>query len=224
MHKYEIEIKSLLSGKEHADKLIEKMRALDDKFSFLGHEHHLNHYFIGSDLGRLAGNLKPHLSEDQKTWLDSIITRPIEHSVRTRQANDKVLIVLKISENDETSSNGVKRMEFESQMPIDLASLDKLVLDSGYSYQAKWSRTRDNYKYKGLAVTIDKNAGYGYLAEFEKLIEDLALFDQTKSEILEKMIELGAEELPQDRLERMFKHYNKNWQEYYGTDKTFVVN
>jgi len=29
--------------------------------------------------------------------------------------------------------------------------------------------------------------------------------------------------LPNDRLERMFAYYNEHWQEYYDTDKTFVV-
>jgi hypothetical protein len=37
------------------------------------------------------------------------------------------------------------------------------------------------------------------------------------------MAELGVEELLQDRLERMFAHYNEHWQEYYGTDRTFII-
>jgi hypothetical protein len=37
------------------------------------------------------------------------------------------------------------------------------------------------------------------------------------------MAKLGVEELPQDRLERMFAHYNAHWPEYYGTEKVFVI-
>jgi hypothetical protein len=37
------------------------------------------------------------------------------------------------------------------------------------------------------------------------------------------MQELGVDELAQDRLARMFAHYNQNWPDYYGTDKTFTI-
>jgi len=37
------------------------------------------------------------------------------------------------------------------------------------------------------------------------------------------MQELGVEELSQDRLERMFSHYNSNWPDYYGTERTFII-
>jgi hypothetical protein len=37
------------------------------------------------------------------------------------------------------------------------------------------------------------------------------------------MAELGLDELPQERLARMFEFYNQNWSEYYGTDKTFNI-
>jgi hypothetical protein len=29
--------------------------------------------------------------------------------------------------------------------------------------------------------------------------------------------------LAQERLERMFAHYNQNWPEYYGTTKVFII-
>lgn len=37
------------------------------------------------------------------------------------------------------------------------------------------------------------------------------------------MARVGVEELDQERLARMFEHYNENWSEYYGTDKTFTI-
>ena len=37
------------------------------------------------------------------------------------------------------------------------------------------------------------------------------------------MEKLGAEELAQERLERMFTFYNAHWPEYYGTDNVFTI-
>lgn len=74
-----------------------------------------------------------------------------------------------------------------------------------------------------MAVCIDKNAGYGYLAEFEVVTEAEKEIESVKSDLLKFMSEMGVEELKQDRLERMFDFYNKNWPDYYGTDKIFIV-
>ncbi|MDZ4284284.1 MAG: hypothetical protein U1A28_00470, partial [Patescibacteria group bacterium] len=82
---------------------------------------------------------------------------------------------------------------------------------------------REEYTFRNTAVTIDKNAGYGYLAEFEAVVNDAAQADQTKARLRNVMAELGATELSQERLERMFAYYNAHWPEYYGTDKVFVV-
>jgi adenylate cyclase class IV len=91
------------------------------------------------------------------------------------------------------------------------------------SFFSKWSRERKEYTCKGVTVCIDKNAGYGYVAEFEKMIPEKDAEEVAKNEIRELMNVLVCTELPQDRLERMFAFYNKNWPEYYGTDKTFVI-
>ncbi len=72
-------------------------------------------------------------------------------------------------------------------------------------------------------VCIDRNAGYGYLAEFERVLDDAARAAAVEAELRELMAALGCEELAQDRLERMFAYYNANWSEYYGTDRTFVI-
>ena len=70
---------------------------------------------------------------------------------------------------------------------------------------------------------MDRNAGYGYLAEFEKMIDDGREAEYAKQELKALMAELKCQELAQDRLERMFTFYNEHWEEYYGTDKVFVV-
>ena len=133
-------------------------------------------------------------------------------------------MVVKASVDEGTSANTVARIEFEAETPeLTLEGLDQLVLKAGFEYQAKWSRERTEYKFRGTNVTIDKNAGYGYLAEFEKIIDDETKVAETKSQLKQLLEELELEELPQDRLERMFAFYKANWQDYYGTDKVFVV-
>jgi adenylate cyclase class IV len=105
-----------------------------------------------------------------------------------------------------------------------LDDMDKKVLAAGFAYQAKWSRAREWYKLNNNTVLcLDKNAGYGYLAEFERVIDDASLVDSTRAELLAMIESLGYHELDQARLARMFAHYNQNWAEYYGTENVFTI-
>ena len=74
-----------------------------------------------------------------------------------------------------------------------------------------------------MNVTIDRNAGYGYLAEFESIQTDPSRADATKAELRALMRSVGCEELDQKRLARMFSYYNIHWPEYYGTEKVFNI-
>ena len=58
---------------------------------------------------------------------------------------------------------------------------------------------------------------------FDKLKGSEAEVDATRQEIRALMDQFGAQELQQERLERMFAIYNAHWSEYYGTDKVFTV-
>ena len=223
MNTYEIEIKSLLGSSENADKLIESMKAGDPAFKSLGKHKQLNHYFIGGNTILLDRNIVDRLPEKKRENFRKIIKSAKDFSVRTRQADNNILIVIKATVDDTTSSNGTARIEFESQVDLSLEQLDQILLESGFKYQAKWSRDREEFQFKSLNVTVDKNAGYGYLAEFEKVIQDPALVDETKTFIRDSMKVLGLEELAQDRLERMFAFYNNNWHDYYGTEKVFNI-
>jgi adenylate cyclase class IV len=222
-HSYEIEIKSLLGAKEVAETLKQKMKTADSAFVSHGSHKQLNHYFIGGSLKDLAEKLDSHLPEDKKVLLLDIAEKAKDFSVRTRWADGKVLIVVKASVDDTTSANGTARLEWESIVDITIEELDTLVISAGFSYQAKWSREREDFSFKGANVSIDKNAGYGYLAEFEMIADNPEAADQTKQQLREMMTELGVEELPQDRLARMFDYYNANWADYYGTDKIFNI-
>lgn len=217
---YEIEIKSLLGEKENADTFRESL--LTGGARLKNTDSQLNHYFEG-EIHRLFDNVKG-IVEDHLDTLEKVLTQGQNHSIRTRQKNDgTVLLVAKASIDEGTSANAVSRMEFEGAVSLTLEELDELLIKSGLGYQAKWSRDREEYSYSDISITLDRNAGYGYLSEFEKVVKDEANVTKAREELLEKMSEFNLQELPQDRLERMFAFYNQHWPEYYGTDRVFFV-
>ncbi|MDR3548100.1 MAG: hypothetical protein P4M11_07545 [Candidatus Pacebacteria bacterium] len=221
---YEIEIKSLLGSEEAAEALKKSLRGIDPSLAPISSYTQLNHYFEGGTPETLAAKIAPHLGAEDADKLQRIAREGKNVSVRTREMNGEARIVMKASIGDDTSSNGVMRMELEASVEgFTLDALDGEVLASGYHYQAKWSRTREEYKINDIAVCLDKNAGYGYLAEFEKVIDDPSRAEDTKQELASFMNAIGIAELPQGRLERMFAYYNEHWPEYYGTDKIFII-
>jgi predicted adenylyl cyclase CyaB len=155
--------------------------------------------------------------------LADLVARANTFSIRTRDKDGTVILVVKASVGSDTSANGVSRLEFEEVVPMTLDHLDQILVDAGFTYQAKWSREREEYVANGITVCLDKNAGYGYLAEFEKVVDSQEKADAARTEIDSFMAQVGALELPQDRLERMFAYYNTHWPEYYGTEKIFDI-
>ncbi len=222
--KYEIEIKSLLGSKENANALKSKMMKRDSKMYLVSQNKQLTYYFINGNFDFLKKNIKEYLvSQEAKDNLKLVLEKGKHPSIRAKKLNEDVSFVIKASIDDSTSSNSVSRMEFEEKLPLTLDELDKILLQSGFEYQAKWSREREEFIFKNINVCIDKNAGYGYVAEFEKIVDKINNTEEAKKEIESIMHEMQVKELPQDRLERMFSFYNKNWIDYYGTDKTFVI-
>ncbi len=221
---YEIEIKTLLGTEEMAQKLREGLALIDPGSTRLSTYTQLNHYFKDGDPKKLAKHLAARLSADDTERMQRISNEGENVSVRTREMNGEAFIVMKASIGDDSSANGVMRMELEAIVSnFSLDELDAEVLASGYSYQAKWSRTREEYKVNDVAVSLDKNAGYGYLAEFEKVITDVSEAENVRKELDSLMTALGVVELHQARLERMFAYYNEHWQEYYGTENIFTL-
>lgn len=223
MSHFEIEVKSLLGDEAAAARLKARMQELDPTVTLTSTNTQLNHYFEGGDLEQLFTNVEDLFDEAQLQKLRTTIERGTEFSIRSRQRDEEILLVLKASIDEGTSANTVKRIEFEEPVSITLDELDERLLAAGFSYQAKWSREREEYAFKGANVCLDKNAGYGYLAEVEKIVHDETLADQVRAEIDELMFELELMELDQERLARMFDHYNTNWPDYYGTDRIFVI-
>lgn len=222
MSQIEIEIKSLLGEKSKADKLIGDLAGKGFDLVNVKKSSQLNHYFIYKDLTKFKEEFSKIVSN--KEAFNNILEKGKDFSIRTRESNGtKVILVIKASLGEDSSFNGVSRLEFEEVLPMTLTELDQKLLDCGLEYQAKWSRQREEYKKDNMAVCIDKNAGYGYLAEFEVVTEAEKEIEQVKADLLKFMGEMGVEELKQDRLERMFDFYNKNWPDYYGTDNIFNI-
>lgn len=221
---YEVEIKCLLGSEEAADALRKRLRQIDPSCALRSSSTQLNHYFEGGDPTALYERLSTRLPKDTAQQMERMATGGKNISVRTREADGEARIVMKASIGDDSSENGVMRMEVEETVPgMTLAMLDKEVLAAGYGYQAKWSRSREEYAVAGTAVCLDKNAGYGYVAEFEKVVGNPDEAKAAREEIEGLMNAAGVMELPQTRLERMFAYYNEHWPEYYGTDKTFTI-
>lgn len=223
MQTYEIEVKSLLGNEVRAEEVRQAIKSIDRSCALKSKNKQLNHYFEGGDLKKLSEVIDLYLGEDARRKFNDIVQRGKGFSVRTRDKDGEVFIVVKASVDDTTSENGIARIEFEEKVHASLEELDKLVLLAGFTYQAKWSREREEYECLGTNVTLDKNAGYGWLAEFERIVDDAGKLEAAEKEIRGLMARLGVAELPQDRLERMFAYYNQHWPEYYGTDKVFVV-
>jgi adenylate cyclase class IV len=162
------------------------------------------------------------VDEEERGEVEELFQQPGELSLRTRETDEtKVILVLKASLGDDSSSNGVARKECEVEIPLTLEELNEKLLTAAH-VQAKWSRWRKEYEFevkKGLSihVTLDKNTGYGFLTEFEMMVAESDVAE-ARAVILATMKELGVEELPQDRLERMFAYYNEHWREYYGKE------
>ena len=219
---YEVEIKTLLGAPERAEQLRKDLHALDPSCTKISSYAQLNHYFEGGNPQELAERLGKYLSKEAQEKMQKIAAGE-KISIRSRSMSGKTFIVMKASVGSDSSANGVARLELEEPVALSLDELDKEMLGAGYHYQAKWSREREEYKLGDMSVCLDKNAGYGYLAEFEKVIGQESEVAAARGQIEGVMAKLGLVELPQDRLERMFAFYNSHWPEYYGTDKIFII-
>lgn len=225
MHTFEIEIKVLLGDRTSRDIFLEKIRKYSPQLSLKNTEGQKNHYFEGEDIASLLHTFIWYLPGEKKEKLLILVQEWKSFSVRTRGSLHQTLLVVKATLNEETSTNGTQRIEWEADLfPMSLEEIDRLVLKAGYSYQAKWSREREEYVLDNITtLDIDKNAGYGYIAEFERIITDESLAQSTRDDILRVIESVWYHELSQDRLARMFEYYNKNWRDYYGTEKVFVI-
>lgn len=223
-HHYEVEIKTLLGSKQNADDFLEALESAVEKLEKTGENSQLNHYFQSGDTQKLLRKLEWDIPNEKLESLRHICTLTGKHSFRTRFVDGNSILVVKLSVDTTSSSNGIQRMEWEHIFEgMSIEKLDEILLQSGFEYQAKWSRERVEYRFDNINVCLDKNAGYGYLAEFEMVIANPAETQMAEENIRGIMARVGVQELDQARLERMFAYYNEHWRDYYGTEKTFSI-
>lgn len=228
---YEIEIKTLLGSEDNANSFRDKIKEKEGEL--ISKNKQLNHYFVLKNVEKFKEKIGDLIKEEEKERFEKILEKGDGFSVRTREVDGKVILVIKATTGKDESANGVVRMEFEQEMGMTLDELDQKLLDAGLEYQAKWSREREEYKIGEINICLDKNAGYGFLAEFESVVDTdetstdtisgVTKHEEVKDEIYTLMKEFEVEELQQDRLARMFDYYNENWRKYYGTDNIFVI-
>jgi hypothetical protein len=94
MAHFEIEIKSLIGTAERADAFREKLALLSPLPILKGKHSQLNHYFTGGDVRSLLEGVGPYFSSEKQPDLKRILEEGQRHSVRTREADGKVLLVV----------------------------------------------------------------------------------------------------------------------------------
>ena len=127
MAHYEIEIKSLLGEKDKADALKAEMCEKDDACKCISENRQLNHYFKDGDVKELYKKVEDLFTGVEHDKLQKVIEKGEAFSVRTRQKDEQVLLVVKASVDEGTSENTVKRLEFEEPVKITLDELDELL-------------------------------------------------------------------------------------------------
>lgn len=220
---YEIEIKTLLGSQQKSNELLAKVINRDPETKLVSEQKQLNHYYHGGDLAKLATTVAQYLSPEQTLALGDIAQRATHINVRTRKKNDTVLLIVKGSLDNTSAAHSHQRMEFEAEVPLTIDKLDNLVATSGWQLEAKWQADRKIYETMGLTLDMFFTPGYGYVAEFEKVVQSDTERAAAHQQLIDVMESLGVKELPNDRLERMYAYYNQHWAEYYGTDKVFTV-
>lgn len=217
----EVEIKSLLGTFENAKEFVDKITA-DDRFALVSETKQLNHYFENGSFPKLIALIRENGIDN--TELDKMSRMSRTQSVRTRDANGHVKIVIKATIDDTTSENGIQRLELE--IPFEgqtIQHVDDIVLRADYRYQAKWSRLRKEFQCNEYTICLDQNAGYGYLTEFECVTDDAKKVGEITTYLRSELCSFGLKELSQERLQRMFEYYNQHWKHYYGTNKIFTI-
>lgn len=224
-NQFEVEVKTLLGSQKAVDAFVGKLKDADTGLKQTAQSNQLNHYFDSDgDPDKVAEAVSGFLSEDDLAAFKQILGQAKSFALRTRDADGKVLLVIKAAKGDGDDQHALERLEGEYQTTApDIDTLDQAIRSAGYDFLSKWSRERVEYAYKDYTVCIDRNAGYGYLAEIEKVVPSSEEAQVAREEILAELKVLDAEELSQERVGRMFEHYNQHWTEYYKTEKTFTI-
>jgi len=217
-HNYEVEVKSLLGSKEKAEELKDIIKEVDPDCRLISTSKQLDHYFEGGDLESLVEDLAFYISDKAYIEIKSLVNREI--AVCSKDKDGEVFIIIKSSVEDYYDDRG---LSIEKKVPLTLVELDKLITKNGFKCQSKRAVEKEDFIANKIIVSVKKTDGYGYTAEFKAGVESFEEVGIAKHAIHVFMEHLGISELSQDRLERMLAYYNAYWEDYYGTDKVFII-
>jgi len=218
----EVEIKALLTE----DLSSFRRKAEKAGFQYQREEAQLNHYFRVTEEFELATFVDEYnLSSDVlKAKSVAIRTREISspnlNSVTGDSLfNTKTLLVVKYVLDGEDVQNGKDRYEIEIDCTENITHVDSALIKYGLEYRSLWSRERLTYFHpeKEITLCLDKNAGYGYLVELERMVSEEKREDSFK-ELCDTLEFLGLDMLESNLLETMFKYYETHYEDYYGTE------
>jgi predicted adenylyl cyclase CyaB len=93
----------------------------------------------------------------------------------------------------------------------DFAKLEDLFKAIGYDVEIKWFRTRWQFLWEEINVSLDYTKGYGYIIEFEKIVKYNP--DEEYLDLKEKLENLGVQISSKDEFNKKFNGYKENWKE-----------
>ncbi|NLL44190.1 MAG: CYTH domain-containing protein [Mollicutes bacterium] len=84
----------------------------------------------------------------------------------------------------------------------------------GYEIEIKWYRKRLELTFKDFEVTIDYTVGYGYIVEFELMVEDDKKIEEAKNKLNEVFKEFNIADTPNAVFNKKIQDYKVNWHKY----------
>lgn len=94
----------------------------------------------------------------------------------------------------------------------DFEKLEQIFTALGFAVTIKWFRTRHEFNWRGVRVSLDCTRGYGYIIELEKMT--VPEKRKEAAELLTKRFdELGIPVSPREEFEKQFAYYKKHWRE-----------
>lgn len=104
----------------------------------------------------------------------------------------------------------------------DFQKADKIFTSLGFKYDTKWYRVRKEYRYKDFNISIDFNAGYGWIAEIEKIVRK-GHEEKAKKDILQLARIVNIKPASKSLFDKMYKYYKNNWPYYFDSKTTFDI-
>lgn len=193
----------------------------------------LNHYFFSDNKAGFIESVKQIVGNAEAVQVQEFMDKATKFSLRTR-SNDggNAIVVLKFALSGGDAVNGDSRIELEFETDTPMVEADIILENFGVLTESRWSRRREVFATpEGMNICFDTNAGYGVFVEIELVESAEGLSDSQVTARKNAMLAEvkawaktnGLEELPKEKLARMYQYYVANWRNYYGTNGVFVI-